>query len=108
MRIDVIDNTGRADHVMTPAFHAQRMLVQKRGALRPPPLRAVERTSNGIALAGIVPVALTLVAPANRAVDRWADRHGAGLDDGDDCDEDAGNDNAREGSFPSRALLSRA
>lgn len=104
MRIDVIDHTRGADQIMALAFGAQRMIVQERGALRPPPLRAVERTRHRIALAGVVLVALTLLAPANRAMDRWADGNGVGLDD---CDDGAGNDNARDGSSPSQAPLSR-
>lgn len=105
MRIDVVDDTGRADQIVTFAFHAKRMIVQEGGALRPPPLRAVERTGNRIAMAGIVLVALTLLAPANRTMDRRADGHGADLDHGDGG---AGNNNARDGSSPSQAPLSRA
>src|SRR5690606_33039131 len=109
VRIDVVDDAGRLDQIMARAFHAQRMIVQERGAFRSPALRAVERTRHRIALAGIVTIALALLAPANRAMDRRADGHDAGLDDGEDGNgDDTGNDKAREGSFPSRARLSRA
>lgn len=101
----MIDDAGRADQIMTFAFHAKRMIVQEGGALRPPPLRAVERTRHRIALAGVVLVALTLLTPTNREMDRWADGNGVGLDDDDGS---AGNDNARDGSSPSQAPLSRA
>ena len=106
MGIDVVDDAGWSDQVMTRAFHTQRMLVQERGAFRSPALRAVERTCHRIAPACLITIALALVAPANRAMDRRTHGHGADLDDADD--DGAGNDNAREGSSPSRALLSRA
>jgi len=86
------------------------MIVQERGAFRSPALRAVERTCHRIAPACVITIALTLLAPANRAMDRWADGHDAGLDDGDDGNgDDTGNDNAREGGRSvAGALLSRA
>jgi hypothetical protein len=84
---------------MFVALAAQRMLVQKRGAPRAPAIRAVERTDAVLA-------ALTLVTPTNRAVDRWTNGHDGDLDEAND--DGGGNDNAREGSSPSRPLLSRA
>ena len=106
MRIYVINNACRTNQIMALAFHAQRMLVQKGGAFSAPAFRAVERTRHRIALAGIVLVTLPLFAPPNGTVDRRADRHGADLDD--DGGDGAGNDNARDGSSQSRALLPRA
>ena len=107
MRIDVIDHTRGTDQIMALAFGAQRMIVQERGALRPPALRSVERAGDRITLASMVLVALTLLAPPNGTVDRWTDGHGAGLDNADDDDGGARNDNAHDGD-PSQALLSRA
>ena len=106
MRIDVIDDARRADQVMTLAFHAKRVVVKEGGTFCAPAFRAVERPSYRITPLGIVLVALTLLAPANRTMDRWADGQGADLDDADD--DGVGNDNARDGGDPSRALLSRA
>lgn len=106
MRIDVVDDARGADQIMTLAFHAERMLVQKRGALRAPALRAVERPRYRITLALVVLVALALVAPASRAMDRRTNGHDGDLDDANG--NGGGNNNAREGSSPSRALLSRA
>ena len=104
MGIDVVDDAGWSDQVMTRAFHTQRMIVQERGAFRSPSILAIERAGQRITLAGIVLVTLALVAPANRAMDRRTHGHGADLDDADD--DGAGNDNAREGSSPSRARYS--
>ena len=103
MRIDVIDHTRGTDQIMALAFSAQRMIVQERGTFCAPPLRAVERTGDRITLAGVVLVTLTLFAPANRAMDRGADGHDGDLDDDGDG---VGNDNARDGSSPSRARYS--
>ena len=79
MRIDVIDDGRRADQIMTLAFHAKRMLVQKGGTFSSPALRAVECACNWIAPSRIILVALTLVAPSDGTVDRWTNGHGADL-----------------------------
>lgn len=78
--------------------------MQEGGTFRAPALRAVERTGDRITLALVIPVALTLVAPASRAMDRRT--NGQGKDLGDADDDGARNDNARDGDDPSRALLS--
>src|SRR5690606_39584261 len=57
MGIDVVDDAGWSDQVMTRAFHTQRMLVQERGAFRSPALRAVERTCHRIAPACVITIA---------------------------------------------------
>src|SRR5690606_19512400 len=110
MRIDVVDDAGRSDQIMARAFHAQRMVGEERRPLGAPALRAIERSGHRIAPACVITIALARFAPANRAMDRWADGHDAGLDDGDDGNgDDTGNDNAREGGRSvAGALLSRA
>ena len=98
MRIDMINDACRADQIVTRAFHAQRMIVQKGGAFRSPALRAIERTGQRIPLASVVPIALPLFAPANRAMERRTNGHDADLvDNADDGDGSTGNDNARDG-----------
>lgn len=79
MRIDVVDDVCRADHTIALAFRAQRMVVQKGRAFRLPSLRAIERAGNRITVAIIVTIALTLLAPTNRAMERWTDGHGVNL-----------------------------
>jgi len=102
----VIDDARRADQIMTFAFHAKRVVVQERGTFCAPPLRAVERAGLWIAPPRIVLVALTLLAPANRAMDRRTNGQGKDLDEADD--DGAGNNNARDGDNPSQAPFSRA
>src|SRR5690606_5021064 len=81
------------------ALHAKRMLVQESGTFGAPTLRAVERTSFWIASPCIVLVALTLLTPSNRTVDRWTNGHDADLNDGNDG---AGNEKRLRGLLPSR------
>src|SRR5690606_245031 len=105
VRIDVVDDRCRTDHVMTTAIDAERMRAQKCQPFRPPPLRAVKRADNRIPLAVMVPVALTLLAPSSRTVDGGANGHAGDL---------GGNDSRVETTTPARiisvagALLSRA
>lgn len=80
MRIDVVDDTRRADHAMLVTLGAQRMIVQEGGTFCLPSLRAVERAGDRITLALVVMVALTLLAPTNCAMDRWTDGQGNDLD----------------------------
>ena len=106
MRIDMINDACRADQIVTRAFHAQRMIVQEGGAFRSPSIRAIERAGQRITLASVVPIALPLFAPANRAMERRTNGHDADLvDNADDGDGSTGNDNARDG-FHRRARCS--
>src|SRR5690606_33307095 len=108
MWIDVIDDIRGADHAMFVTLDAQGMIVQKCRAFRAPALRSIERAGDRISLTLVVTVALTLLAPPNGTVDRWTDGQGKDLDGADDEYGDVRNDNARDGSSPSRALISRA
>ncbi len=93
VRIDVVDDRCRTDHVMTTALDAERMRTQKCHPFSPPPLRAVKRADSRNPLAVMVPVALTLFTPSSRTVDGGSNGHGGDLDDANDG---AGNNNARE------------
>ena len=64
---------------MTPALDAERVLAEEGGTFRAPALRAVKRADNRITVAIIVTIALTLLAPTNRAMERWTDGHGVNL-----------------------------
>src|SRR5690606_40092077 len=68
VRIDVVDDRCRTDHIMTTALAAERVRAQECQPFRPPPLRAVKRADSRIPLAVMVPVALTLLAPSSRTV----------------------------------------
>src|SRR5690606_34758561 len=83
--------------IMARAFHAQRMVGEERRPLGAPALRAIERSGHRIAPACVITIALALFAPANRAMDRWADGHDADLDGAGGDDDGGGNDNARDG-----------
>src|SRR5690606_17382350 len=99
VRINVVDDRCRTDHVMTTALAAERMRAQECGAFGAPALRAVERAGFWIASPCIVLVALTLLAPPNGTVDRWTNGHDADLNDGNDG---AGNEKRLRGLLPSR------
>jgi len=76
MRIAVIDDVGGSDDAMPLALGAERMASKEPQPCIPPACRSVEYGGDRIAVAGVVPVALLLFPPADRAVDRRADRHG--------------------------------
>src|SRR5690606_28761389 len=75
VRIDVVDDRCRTDHIMTPALDAEGVLAEEGGTFRAPALRAVKRADNRIPLAVIGPVALTLLAPPSRTVDGGSNGH---------------------------------
>ena len=68
MRIDMIDDVRWADHAMSFAVDAQWMLAQKSQAFGLPAARAIKLPCNWIALAIIVLVTITLLAPSHRAM----------------------------------------
>src|SRR5690606_11709170 len=104
VRIDVVDDRCRTDHVMTTALDAERMRAQKCHPFGPPPLRAVKRADSRIPLAVMVPVALTLLTPSDRTVDGGSNGHGGDLDDANGwCRKRQ----RPRGSSPSQARYSR-
>src|SRR5690606_15526949 len=79
VRMGVIVYAFRPGQLMSLAVHAQRMLVQEGGTFGARALRAIERAGFWTAFPRIVLVALTLLAPSNRTVDRWTNGHGGDL-----------------------------
>jgi len=76
MRIDMVNDVRRADYAMSFAIDAEWLLAQKSQAFSLPAARAIKLPCNRIALAIIVPVAITLLSPSNWAMDGRTYRHG--------------------------------
>lgn len=75
MRIAVIDDGCRLDQAVPLALGAERVAAKEPLPRFPPPCRAVERCRHRITVASVVAVALLLLPPADRTVDRRADGH---------------------------------
>lgn len=82
MRVDVVDDVCCTDYAVVSAVTAQWVRAQEGQSLPPPASRAIEGTGYWITVAGVVAVLLGLIAPPDRAMDRWTNGHEIALDDG--------------------------